>query len=552
MQVPFTVPTMEMTRRGLSWPDNHSGGVRLSMSRWRAMLAFVAMGCLVATMARGQGESQAASSPPESAKKAGRAAVQVCLRLEDGMPFLGEASVRMKPSEGEELGGVETSTMGDYQFSDTKPGKYLLEVSAPGFLPQQFKTEVEPGGGQRTLFVVMKRREVSAEEPKAPEPPPDEVKSEPRLEGEKAEPKVEPVKAEPKLAPGARDYWRDHELELVVPHVEEGVACPLEKVLTGAGVRMSEFVNTLEKFTATESVEHYFFNKFGEAEKPENRRFAYVVMVSQNRLGTFLLEEFRDGSTDPELFPGHIATLGLPAMALIFHPLFAQDFDIRCEGMGQWGGHEMWQLHFSQRDDHPVRIRAYNVNRSAFAVYLEGRAWIDPGSFQVVHLETELKKQIPEIQLTKEHMAIDYAPVRFAHLGAEIWLPQSAEQYVERRQRRFYRKHSFSDFKLFNVETAQALQAPRGSYSFTNTTDQDVSGELTVMWTAGTEGKVLSLRFTVPARGRVIKMVGPGKDLNVPGASIVAARFVYTGKEGAVRVDANLVKDSTLDVMPEE
>jgi hypothetical protein len=28
--------------------------------------------------------------------------------------------------------------------------------------------------------------------------------------------------------------------------------------------------------------------------------------------------------------------MGLPAMALIFHPLFASDFKFVCEGMGQW------------------------------------------------------------------------------------------------------------------------------------------------------------------------------------------------------------------------
>jgi len=292
--------------------------------------------------------------------------------------------------------------------------------------------------------------------------------------------------------------------------------------------------------------------KSGELDAPEKRQFSYVVTVTQNLLGTFLLDEFRNGSNSTEMFPGHVATRGLPALALIFHPLLEADFEFKCEGMGQWGGREVWQMHFAQRSDHPVRIREYNVNGNVFPVSLEGRAWIDPGSFQVVRLETELEKPIPQIQLTKEHMAIDYAPVRFAQSGQEIWLPQKAELYVERHERRYYRRHSYSDFKLFNVETAQAVQAPRGSYSFTNLTDRDVRGELTVMSkVAGTAGQVITLRFTVPARGRVIKTVGVGKDVNVAGTSVVAARFVYAGEEGAMRVDANLVKESTLDVVPE-
>src|SRR2546429_4572717 len=70
----------------------------------------------------------------------------------------------------------------------------------------------------------------------------------------------------------------------------------------------------MEKFTATELVEHYAIDKSGERKGPDKRKFEYVVVVRRDRTGAFWLEEYRNGSTDHEQFPAHLATLGLPAI----------------------------------------------------------------------------------------------------------------------------------------------------------------------------------------------------------------------------------------------
>ena len=507
-----------------------------------------ALGLGVCARASGQEPPQPRNSLPESTKTTGSETVRVCLRLDDGMPFLGEANLRLKASEGATVAPV-SENMGNYQFTGVAPGHYVVEVSAAGFLGQQLSTDVTAGNGQRALFVVMVRRTDEAN-------PAEATEEKTRTTGSavaSADRRSEKEAPSPLPPTEGRDYWRDHELEKVVPPVETGVACPAERVLAGTAHQMSEFVDTMEKFTATEEVVHYAMRKSGEPAQPQKRQFTYVATVTKNRDGIFVVDEFRNGSDATQLFPGNLATRGLPALALIFHPLMARDFDFQCEGMGQRGGRQTWQVHFAQRHDRPMQIREYNINGRIRAVALEGRAWIDPGSFQVVRLETELESPVPEIRLTKEHTVLEYAPVRFAQSGQEVWLPQRAELYVERNEKRYYRMHIFSDFRLFNVETAQTVQAPRGSYSFTNLTDQDVKGELTVMSSVGgAEGRVIKLKFTVPARGRVIKTVGPGKDVDAAEASVVAAQFVYAGEDWAVRVDANLGRESTIDVVVEK
>jgi hypothetical protein len=266
-------------------------------------------------------------------------------------------------------------------------------------------------------------------------------------------------------------------------------------------------------------------------------------------MGTILVEEYRDGSTDASEMPAHIGTLGSPAMALVFHPLLAGDFDFRCEGLGQWDGRQAWQVHFVQRADRPVQIRSYRVGGRLTPVELEGRVWIEPGSYQILRLESELVKPIPAIQLTHEHFTIDYKPMEFHSTGQHVWLPQVAELYVEVHGKRYYRRHSFSDFRLFNVDAAQNIQAPRESFSFTNTTNSVVAGELTVARRNGLEGDPVVLDFVVPARGKVFKIVGTGRDINIPVSEVGTAVFVHNGEAGAIKVDTHLTRETSLDVV---
>ncbi len=238
-------------------------------------------------------------------------------------------------------------------------------------------------------------------------------------------------------------------------------------------------------------------------------------------------------------------------MDLLFHPKLAEDFTFVCEGLGQSEGKPSWQVHFSQKNDRPVRIRSYRIGGSNFSVYLEGRAWIDPGSFQVTRLESELQKPIPEIELKYEHIWIRYAPVRFNSQKMQIWLPQEAELYVERKGHRYRRSHKYTDFLVFNVETAQNIQAPKGAYTFVNTSDKDVGGVLTVIPKEGTGQDPISVNVLVPARGKALKLVGPGKDVNLPLTAVASATFAHNGKPDSVSVEADLATETTLDVIPD-
>lgn len=247
--------------------------------------------------------------------------------------------------------------------------------------------------------------------------------------------------------------WAPPDVDEEVPAVAAGVSCPLDDVLAGAGRRAQELVRNLERFTATERVEHAVLEPDGTIRRVEETSFDYVVFIQEIREGVLAVDESRDGGTSYSSFPTNLVTNGLPALALLFHPYYVEDFEVRCEGLGRWGDQPAWQVYFRQKDDVGSRVRVYRVGGKLASVALKGRAWIASDSHRILRLETDLVSPLKEIKLEREHLAIRYAPVEFPHRKLTLWLPASAELYLHLGGRRYRHRHSFSDHMLFSVDT---------------------------------------------------------------------------------------------------
>jgi len=257
--------------------------------------------------------------------------------------------------------------------------------------------------------------------------------------------------------------WAPLDVDNAVPAVAPDAPCPLDDALHGVSQRVVELVTNLQQFTAKESLEHRELDPDGTARAARTRRYSYMVAISETRPGRLSVEEYRNGVAAFDDFPARVATMGLPALALIFHPALIEDFQLSCEGLGDWRGQPAWQVYFRQRADRPSRIRSYRVRGITYPVNLKGRAWIAVESFQVVSLETDLMDKIREIPLEREHITIEYRPVQFKKRGVELWLPQSAELFFHYRGHRMYRRHAFSDFELFSVDVRQQIEDPKVS-----------------------------------------------------------------------------------------
>ncbi len=336
-----------------------------------------------------------------------------------------------------------------------------------------------------------------------------------------------------------------------VPEVAVDVPCSLPTVLHGAGQRAEQLLNTLQKFNASERVEHYKLNAAGVPGPADVRSFDYIVSVSHDAQGGFQMQEYRNGGiVHSQQFPSGIRTANLSEHGLIFHPLLAPGFHFTCEGLGEWKGHPTWLVQFEEKKNDLNPFRSYVINGFSYPLQLTGRAWIDASTYQVLRLESDLLKPVEKIHLTREHIAIEFASVKFRTGNQQLWLPQTAELYVEWNGHRFYRRHSFSNFKVFSTDSTEEVHGPKESYCFTNTTDLLITGVLNATPVPGKALQPASITLSIPAKGTVCESVGPGKDVNISPEALASTTFTHDGPEGSVEADAYLLDRSALAVIP--
>jgi Tetratricopeptide repeat len=257
---------------------------------------------------------------------------------------------------------------------------------------------------------------------------------------------------EPSSLAAQYQRWVPPNVDDAVPPVETGVSCPLHQILTEAGERVIEFVNNVDRFSATETMNHEGLNEFGLAVHSERRSFNYLVSIQEFRPGVYDVQEFRDGLTTPDIFPEHVATVGTVALVFVFHPNYANDFEFLCEGRTHQGGQDAWQIHFSQKPDHSPRLRSYRLANRYFRVGLKGRAWISTETFQVLRLESDLTGTLPEIRLRADHEDIQYGPVLVKRKELVLWLPASSEIFLDFNGHRIHRQQLLSDYFFFWVD----------------------------------------------------------------------------------------------------
>ncbi|HET7151628.1 MAG TPA: tetratricopeptide repeat protein [Candidatus Acidoferrum sp.] len=265
----------------------------------------------------------------------------------------------------------------------------------------------------------------------------------------------------PPVAPLAEREWAPPNVDDQRPDLETGASCPMATITSSAGAHVEELVKDIDRFTATEELEHISLSRLGVPLARELRTFSYVAAIRKIGPRELDVQEYRDGSVSMQGFPGHLATVGLPVLALVFHPYYRNEFDFQCEGLGKRNERAAWVVHFRQRDDQMSEMRVFWVNGRSFPIRLKGRAWIDATSMQILAMEADMIKPVPEIRLRRDFQIIEYGPVEFQKTKTALWLPRSAEWYCDFMGHRYHRRHSFSHFMLFSVEDRQQIGAPK-------------------------------------------------------------------------------------------
>lgn len=266
------------------------------------------------------------------------------------------------------------------------------------------------------------------------------------------------------LAAGPVRPWGPLDVDSGKPGVASDVACSAADIVQRASEASTEQLENFEKFMASEHIEHEEIDRKGNSGPVRAHDFSYLVFIDHDKSGQLFLKENRDGGTGVESFPTSLATVGLLGLGVdVFHPGFASALDFKCEGLGQWRGKAAWIMYFRQKPNQRSYLRLWETQRQTVEIPLKGRAWVAATTYQVLHIETDLREPMTDLELTRDHLVIDYGPVSFQSGKTELWLPWYADMYLELHHRRYHHRHTLSNYSLFAVDTINTINAPKSS-----------------------------------------------------------------------------------------
>ena len=156
-------------------------------------------------------------------------------------------------------------------------------------------------------------------------------------------------------------------------------------------------------------------------------------------------------------------TKGFASTPFFFHPAYRTGSAFRYLGRQDINGRHTYVVAFAQIPAKAHLCGDFHNGRESATTFSQGLAWIDTATSQVVRMHTDLLAPLPEVQLERETLDIDFQEVHFAHTDKGFWLPQQVTLALDWNGKRLRNRHEYSNFQVFNVEASEKIGKPKQS-----------------------------------------------------------------------------------------
>ena len=228
----------------------------------------------------------------------------------------------------------------------------------------------------------------------------------------------------------------------------------LPLILERVGATVADFFDNFSNTTCTEHIISAVDTPLKTLADHYDGKFNYVALVKAGADKT-RLQEFRTDSKG-ELIPYQsqeaVVTIGFVDMTVHFHPDYQPDSRFRYVGREVLEGQKTYVVSFAQRPDVARHVGSVEFNHKTAIVFLQGVAWIDPVSFRILRLQTDLQHPELNVGLQRETTQVEYSEVAFKQGGKTLWLPREVTVSGKLDRYVFRNRHSYSDYRLFVVQ----------------------------------------------------------------------------------------------------
>jgi hypothetical protein len=138
---------------------------------------------------------------------------------------------------------------------------------------------------------------------------------------------------------------------------------------------------------------------------------------------------------------------------LYLSPADQHDSHFRHFGIQTLRNRECHVVGFAQEPERARSVGGLHIGGKSVVLLVQGLAWIDSETFQVLRIKTWLLAPRTDIGLSYQTSTVDFYRVQPSGFERVLWLPRDVTVVIDYRGVRFRNTHHYSDFKLFRVES---------------------------------------------------------------------------------------------------
>jgi len=215
-----------------------------------------------------------------------------------------------------------------------------------------------------------------------------------------------------------------------------------------------KYISQLSNLHCKEAVTQEKLSPSGHVQTTEHSSYDYLVMMEGDGDGFQLNESRLETKAGANKHLPMLVTNGFSTLLLVFHPYYSGAFEFEPGPDEMVNGTPAMTVHFKHIRGRRT-LAALALRNREFPLELQGTAWLDKKTGQVLKIESTLVDDMTDIGLRSLNVHVDY---RLIQLGANVGpmtLPVVATVEVTTPRQHWRNTHAFSDYKVFGAEAEQ-------------------------------------------------------------------------------------------------
>lgn len=237
-------------------------------------------------------------------------------------------------------------------------------------------------------------------------------------------------------------------------------------ILAKVGQNVAAFFGMFPNTSSEELVHMARLHMDGSVDESITQQFRYLALGQSGHAQSELLEYRTNSKGEPvrwyALRGAYVITQGFISSLIHFAVLYQSDSVFRDLGSVMWQGRLAEVVAFAQRPDRARQLLGALSENTSTRVCVQGLAWIDPTTDEILMMRTDLLQPQREIGLERETTQVELSEVKFKDPPLALWLPSRVIVTIVWNSQMFQNIHTYSNYRIFKVQTQEKVGIPDG------------------------------------------------------------------------------------------